>query len=357
MVLLNHFWPKSLSSRVWDLGQLAWIAMDSFFVLSGFLIAGILLDTRQRPDYYRSYYVRRALRVLPLYYCVLVYLICVSVFWKGGEHYRQLLQEWGSPVWFFAYLGNLAIAIAGTWPTVIRGLSPLWSLQIEEQFYLLFPFAIRRLSRERLARALWMLVLLSPALRVGSFFLAPGNLYLQYVLLPTHMEGLALGALMAIRFRSGPWALDKRRLSALAIVLLTATCVASAWSNPLRAEEEFASPFNRTVGFSLSSAACAALVLWLIRFRGSRWTEWLRWSPVQYVGRISYGIYLLHMPVREVVYVVLPSVGWSLPRESFAMVAVVIIASLACASLSWWLLERPLLSLKDRLAPAGPAES
>ena len=63
------------------------------------------------------------------------------------------------------------------------------------------------------------------------------------------------------------------------------------------------------------------------------------------------------MPVREVVYVVLPSVGWSLPRESFAMVAVVIIASLACASLSWWLLERPLLSLKDRLAPAGPAES
>ena len=171
------------------------------------------------------------------------------------------------------------------------------------------------------------------------------------------MEGLALGALMAIRFRSGPWALDKRRLSALAIVLLTATCVASAWSNPLRAEEEFASPFNRTVGFSLSSAACAALVLWLIRFRGSRWTEWLRWSPVQYVGRISYGIYLLHMPVREVVYVVLPSVGWSLPRESFAMVAVVIIASLACASLSWWLLERPLLSLKDRLAPADPAES
>ncbi len=356
-VLLNHFWPQSLSSVVWSAGQFAWIAMDSFFVLSGFLIAGILLDTRERPDYFRSYYVRRSLRILPLYYCVLVYLICVGTLWKGGEQYRHLVEQWGSPVWFFVYLGNFTTAAAGVWPTVVPGLSPLWSLQVEEQFYLLFPLAIRRLSPATLARALWVIVLLSPALRVSLFVLNPDNLYCQYVLLPCHMEGLALGALIAIRFRQGPWEIKKGRLSALAIVLLTATCVASVWSNPARVDEEFASPFNRTVGYLLSSVGCASVLLWVIRFRGSRVTGWLRLSPVQYVGKISYGVYLLHIPVWTAALFLRHALGLTLPRDGFVMFLAATALTIATASASWYLLERPLLSLKDRFAPARPAQA
>jgi peptidoglycan/LPS O-acetylase OafA/YrhL len=355
-VLLNHLWPKSLSSLVWGVGQLGWIAMDSFFVLSGFLIAGILLDTRRTPDYYRSYYARRSLRILPLYYCVLVYLTCIAVFWKGGEQYRELVQEWGSPVWFFVYLGNFTTATAGVWPTVVPGLSPLWSLQVEEQFYLLFPFAIRRLDLDTLSRALWVMVVSSPVLRVGLFLLNPDNLYRQYVLLPCHMEGLALGALVAIRFRRGPWDIKPGRLSALTIVLLTATCVASVWSNPARVDEEFASPFNRTIGYLLSSVACTSLLLWLVRFRGSRLTWWLRMPAMQYLGKISYGVYLLHIPARSVAYSLRHTLGLNVPREGFAMFLAATLLSIAAASVSWYLLERPLLGLKDRFAPVSPAQ-
>jgi len=356
LVLLNHFWPQSLSSLVWSAGQLAWIAMDSFFVLSGFLIAGILFDTRERPDYYRSYYVRRSLRILPLYYCVLVYLTCVATLWKGGEQYRHLVEEWGSPVSFFAYLGNFTTAAAGVWPTVVPGLSPLWSLQVEEQFYLLFPLAIRRLPPATLSRALWVVVFLSPALRVGLFALNPDNLYWQYVLLPCRMEGLALGALIAIRFRQRPWEIKKGWLTALTIVLLAATCFASVWSNPARTDEEFASPFNRTVGYLLSSVGCASALLWLIHFRGSRVTGWLRMSPVQYLGKISYGVYLLHIPARTAAHSLRHALGLTLPRDGLVMFLAVTALTIAAASASWYFLERPLLSLKDRFAPVRPAE-
>src|SRR6266568_583868 len=290
LVLLNHFWPQSLSSVVWSAGQFAWIAMDSFFVLSGFLIAGILLDTRERADYYRSYYVRRSLRILPLYYCVLVYLTCVATLWKGGEQYRHLVEEWGSPVWFFVYLGNFTTAAAGVWPTVVPGLSPLWSLQVEEQFYLLFPLAIRRLSPATLSRAL-----------------------------------------IAIRFRQRPWEIKKGWLTALTIVLLAATCFASVWSNPARTDEEFASPFNRTVGYLLSSVGCASALLWLIHFRGSRVTGWLRMSPVQYLGKISYGVYLLHIPARTAAHSLRHALGLTLPLDGLVMFLAVTALTIAAA--------------------------
>jgi peptidoglycan/LPS O-acetylase OafA/YrhL len=354
MVLLNHLWPKSLSVFVWDLGRLAWIAMDSFFVLSGFLIAGILLDARRKPDYYRSYYTRRSLRIFPLYYCVLTYLICASLLWRGGAYYRQLVTDWGSPAWFFVYLGNFTVAIAGSWPMIAPGLTPLWSLQVEEQFYLLIPLAIRRLRLATLSRILWVMVFLSPAIRVALFSWNPHNPYLQYVLLPCRMEGLALGALVAIRFRTRRWEVTtsrKARLTTLTLLLLAATCVGSVWSNPSRLDEEAASPFNRTVGYFLSSTACCCLLVWLIHFRGSRFTRWLRLRPVQYVGKISYGIYLLHMPVRTVVEFVWHALGWNLPSDALLKFGAVFVLSIASASVSWYFLERPLLRLKDRWAP------
>jgi peptidoglycan/LPS O-acetylase OafA/YrhL len=171
------------------------------------------------------------------------------------------------------------------------------------------------------------------------------------------MEGLALGALIAIRFRRGPWEISKRRLTLLTFLLLAAAVAGSAWSNPSRLAEELTSPFNRTVGYSLSSIACACLLLWLIHFRGSKLTWLLRISPVQYLGKISYGVYLLHIPVWAAVQFAWKFLGVSAPYDDSLLGFVVVTSlSIACASATWYLMEKPLLNLKDRLAPTVPAK-
>jgi peptidoglycan/LPS O-acetylase OafA/YrhL len=329
---------------------MSWFFMDTFFALSGLLIAGILLDSLHRPDYYRIYYTRRTLRIFPVYYCVIATLILGMALWNGGAAYQEFTQRMASPLWFFVYLGNFPIAFTGQWAPA-DSFSPLWSLQLEEQFYLLFPLAVRRLKLKTLSRILWWVVFLSPALRALLFWWNPHNAHMQYVLLPCHAEGLALGALIAIRFRTGPWDLDKRRLtvatfSLLAVSIATAACSGYTWNRP----------FNRTLGYSLSSMASASLLLWLICFRQSPRTRWFRSGLIQYVGKISYGAYLMHVPSRAVLDFLLRRLGWSVAPDNLLMVPVYAAVAIGCASLSWHLLERPLLRLKDLWAPTNAPE-
>src|ERR1700733_2901273 len=283
LVLICHFWPRSISEVVFQLGNLGWIAMDSFFVMSGFLITGILLDTRDKPNYYSTYYARRALRIFPLYYVVLLIWYVIIRYTNSGIGYRDLIHNWGSPAWFLFYAGNIREAVVGAWPRVL-GYGPLWSLQVEEQFYLLFPLAVACLRREHLRRLMIAAVFVSPLLRAAFYLWRRDNSFLQYVLLPCHCEGLALGALIAIRFRSGPWKISKPGLSALTALLMGGACLGSILSTWGTRNEANASNWDRLAGYSISSAGCACLVLWLVCFRGSKYTRWMRTAPLQYLG-------------------------------------------------------------------------
>jgi peptidoglycan/LPS O-acetylase OafA/YrhL len=347
MVILEHTWPypREFSKPL----NLSWILMDSFFVLSGFLIAGILLDSRSRPDYYRSFYTRRALRILPVYYLLITILACATILNGTGYLYSGIpaLYKWGSSWWFFVYLGNIPTAITGKGPIAARGsFAPLWSLQIEEQFYLLFPLLVHRLKLQTLARTLLVLACLSPILRIVLYWLYPANTLVQYVLLPCRMEGLALGALIAIRFRMGPWDLSKRKLTLMAIALVAITCLCGAWSG-----YDFSRPFNRTIGFLISPIACAYVVLWLIRFRGSRLTACLRSAPLQHLSKISYGAYLFHLPIAAALVPISAALGVRELGYGYLKVVTVFILTVILASLSWHFFESPLLRLKDRLYP------
>lgn len=346
LVLLIHLWPHALFPAIFRVTQMGWMAMDAFFVLSGFLITGILVDTRSRADYFRNYYARRALRIFPLYYCTLLAAIAVLQF-SHGPDYSSFTRHWGSPAWFVFYIGNFKIAYLGRYPPA-RTLSGLWSLQIEEQFYLLLPWAVRFLQREQLSRMLWSFVFLSPLLRLVVFWWNPANRVAQFVLLPCHMEGLALGALIAIRFRSGPWKISKARLTILVIGLISIICLSPLVEPSLT---DNYSPFNRLVGYSLSSWACACIVMWLIAFRGSRYTRLLRSAPVRYLATTSYGIYLLH-PL--VLHFVSESgrFGLHLPYGSLSTCLATIGLSTIGASVSWYTLERPIARLKEWLFPS-----
>lgn len=345
MVILAHMWPRD-NHQIWSLIQLAWSLMDSFFVLSGFLITGILLDSRSRPDYYRSFYTRRALRILPVYYLLITVLLGGSLL---GEGYRETSRTWGSPWWFFVYLGNIPTALTGVWPQAARGsFIPLWSLQIEEQFYLLFPLLVHRLQMKTLLRVLLGLACLSPILRIVIYWLDPANTPVQYVFLPCRMEGFALGAWIAIRFRQKPWHIPKGRLTLMTIVWVTVTGLSGAWGG-----YEHIRPFNRTLGFLISPIAWAHVVLWLIVFRGSRLTACLRLAPVQHVGKVSYGGYLFHWPIAAVVTAVSAALGIKALGQGHTKVIVVYALTLIGASLSWRFFESPILRLKDRLSGAA----
>jgi len=349
LVLICHFWPRNLSEVVFQLGQLGWIAMDSFFVMSGFLITGILLDSREKPNYYGAYYARRALRIFPLYYLILIAWYCISRFTDHGRTYYNLVQQWGSPAWFTFYVGNIRAAIVGKWPTVF-GYAPLWSLQVEEQYYLLFPFVVAWMKREHLRRLLIAAVILSPVFRVLSFLWLPDNLLLQYVLLPCHCEGLALGGLIAIRFRSGPWNIPKVKLAIWTFVLLGFTVISSIVSIWGATDPSRSSRWDRLAGYSLSSAGCACLVLLLICLRGSSYTRWMRIAPLQYLGKISYGVYLLH-PIAFWIMVELSKKRiLHFHKDDPLWFVETVGLSLALAALSWELFETPFLRLKDRFS-------
>jgi peptidoglycan/LPS O-acetylase OafA/YrhL len=344
--LLLHLWPPSRGWILAQWGQFAWIEMDLFFVSSGFLITGILLDSRHKVNYYRSFIIRRALRILPPYYLLLGIIMGALFIWRGP--YERLVQEWGSPFWFLIYLGNFTYAFAGSWPRALMAFGPLWSLQIEEQFYLSFPLIVKRLSLKALTQCMWVLVCLSPIVRIALYFINPHNPFLQYVLLPCRMEGLALGALIAIRFRMGPWHIPKKLITLLAFGLLGITIILSLVSTSLEPVEAWSTAFNRTFGYLLSSVACACFLLWMIVFRGCRITAWLRYPFILYLGKISYGTYIYHIPVWIAVGGIADALGWELSPVSMPRFVLAYILTYVCAVASWHLMEQPMLNLKEK---------
>jgi peptidoglycan/LPS O-acetylase OafA/YrhL len=354
--MLLHLWPPSRGWILAQWGQFAWIEMDLFFVMSGFLITGILLDSRHRVDYYRSFIARRALRILPPYYLLLVIVIGALLLSHGT--YLKLVKEWGSPFWFLIYLGNFNFVYAGAWPRAMMAFGPLWSLQIEEQFYISFPLLVKKLDLKTLAKRMCIAVCLSPIIRIALYYIDPHNPFLQYVSLPCRMEGLALGALIAIRFRMGPWHIPKKLITWLAFGLLGITAILSIVSTRIESVEAWSTTFNRTFGYLLSSVACACFMLWMIVFRDRPVTAWLRHPVALYLGKISYGTYIYHIPVWIALGVIADALGWKLPPVGMLRFVLAYILTYVCAIVSWHLLEQPMINLKARFAaPIEPQKA
>jgi peptidoglycan/LPS O-acetylase OafA/YrhL len=205
MVLESHFLFNDTYNKAWwyPIPYAGWLGVDLFFILSGFLITGILLHTKTRAHYFRDFYRRRILRIFPLYYAVLLFAVfAILVIDRQPEH---LWNGYDSLAWFFAFIPNVALALKGywVWQTNWAGLNHLWSLAVEEQFYLIWPLVVFLLPRKALL--VLCLVLLGSAeyLRDWTNVLFDGPWVRQpglagYVLPFSHMDGLAAGSLLAI---------------------------------------------------------------------------------------------------------------------------------------------------------------
>ncbi len=306
-----------------------------FFALSGFLITGILLDTHHRDDYFRRFYTRRALRIFPLYYAVVtvVALAGFANIW-GRFAIEHPALEHPQTVWaHYLYLTNFVIAWVGE---DYLPIDIAWSLAIEEQFYLVVPLIVRLLRPVALERLLWTVVAATPLLRwlVWSAF---DTGYLPvHVLSFTRMDAIAVGCLAAVVLRRVvPPSRNTIRLLAIA---LTAGAFAAL------AILSKGDGLYIVVGYSLPASAVAAWILKL-RLNGGSCRFFVS-APLRLLGRLSYGLYLLHLPARFLVDSLLQFNIESL-WEGVIRTAVISGLSAGLAWLSWRYFEQPILRSRD----------
>jgi len=230
MVMLAHFTsygglhPVVFLDRAYrSVVMLGGTGVDLFFVLSGFLITGILLDSRHEAGYFRNFYMRRVLRIFPLYYATLAGCFLILPLFRGGdEELARLLSEQG---WYWTYLANVRMALDG-WPA-FNSIGHFWSLAVEEQFYMVWPLAVFAVGGKRL-RILCVMVILGSLLARVAFWQA-GFLPRINVMTVARMDALAAGAFLAVAARR-PGGLQAWARRARPVALVTGTILFCCWS-------------------------------------------------------------------------------------------------------------------------------
>ena len=296
-------------------------AVDLFFVLSGYLITVILLETAGTPHAFRAFYARRALRILPIYYLTFPAFLAV----RGLYPRPQPLT--GLP-YFLTYTQFIPVYWGGIHPPCAWPFGHTWTLAIEEQFYLFWPLAVGVLGRRGLLFATPLLLAVPIALRFTG--LCP------YLLL-SRCDGLLLGALLAaVLVDRGRLARNRRAfgLAFAAVAVVAAVAVAVPWG-PLGAS-------TRHAWLNLAFASAVGLI---VLHAGHPALRPLRARWLVGVGTMSYGLYLYHPFVFGAVGAAQYRLGI---HGHFVTEVVKLVVTFAVAGLSWRFVERPLLAFKDR---------
>lgn len=304
--------------------------MDLFFVLSGFLIGGILVDAVDSASYFSTFYIRRAYRILPLYAVLLLLTVTLE------RNYSWL------PRYVF-FLQNFWMAQAGSFGLPLIAVT--WSLAVEEQFYLTLPLVIRCLPRRILLWTLTLLVLSAPLFRVLAFDLFAGKRIAAFVLMPCRADALCLGVLLALASRTPSlWVEIVRHRKYVYAALLLMVCIGRwmlAGNSPLV-------PVDRLgLGYSFLALLYGLLLLttllspWLAGF--------FSWSPLRFLGVIAYGLYLFHSAS---LIAFRKGALWLHPAQPGSAEIVAsftgVLVCVGVAALSWRYFEKPLVERGHR---------
>ena len=354
MVLAFHFSPTDTTTIQTPFLK-AWVAIanfgasgvDLFFVLSGFLITGILLDARGTSGYFRNFFARRALRIFPLYYAVLfacfVILPCLHEF---SPDELAVARRQG---WFWTYTANILIGRFADWP--LRGgrlsLDHLWSLCVEEHFYLIWPLFVRVLGRRALGWTCLAMIAAAPALRWCLYQRGDSTLAF-YVWTPCRMDAMAMGAWLALLARR-PDAGASIRHWALPAILASSVWMLLSMNDPAHgyvfATSQMILIFAALIVLAVTSHPRQAL------------TRILSTAPLQFFGKYSYAIYLLHpLLLRNVVERAMASraverfAANSDLKRAIALLVLGLSVSAIAGCLSWYCFEKHFLKLKKHFA-------
>jgi peptidoglycan/LPS O-acetylase OafA/YrhL len=342
-VIWSHWLPDCQFGFEWGV-----MGVNLFFVLSGFLITGILLDSRAgavgtggRWFAIRQFYTRRVLRIFPLFYMTLALLVLVNV-----RPVRETLA------WHVCYLSNVYFFRQGTW---VGQISHFWSLAVEEQFYLVWPYLMLFLPIRWLRPVVLGLIVLAPIYRVVMGVVDPEN-RLAFVLTIGCLDALGIGALLAYLARSGGgsqwraggvarWLLWIGLSGAAAVEVLDRLHVAPGALLALR--QSF---LDMIFGWVILSGA-RGFQGWFGRF--------LQWPPMAYLGKISYGLYVFHnLTVYGLVFAVknlhaaevILTVPW-------VRCLGLLVLTISAAAVSWHFFEKPLNDLKRYFPYRAPTRA
>jgi peptidoglycan/LPS O-acetylase OafA/YrhL len=303
-----HFGIRALD----EIQKRGWVGVDLFFVISGYLITSILVSTREHPNYYRNFYARRGLRIWPLYYLLLLYVFILAPHlgaWAKQDFDPQV-NRWP---YYICYFQNLVYNRLGSFALVIT-----WSLCVEEQFYLVWPFMVRLCSRRVQIGLAVAVVLLGTPFRMLLHHLGTS---MGFFFTGTRLDPIAVGALVALKPK---W--------------FKYTWLAAPWAFWLLKTGEF-----EFVYFAMA-LTFGSIVMYIVT-DGNRF---LRTAPLRFVGRISYGLYIYHPVVFGLFW--LTPFYWIFGRvphlaEPLRMLGQILLP-IPFAALSWYLFEKPVLGLK-----------
>jgi peptidoglycan/LPS O-acetylase OafA/YrhL len=342
VVILYHFGQSERTDLLSSLLNFGWSGVDLFFALSGFLITGILLETKASLNYFRIFYLRRVLRILPLYTLILVMFFHLAVPLAHYLH-RWLAMPVNTEPWYWFYLANWVIGHHRS----ISVLVPYWSLSVEEQFYAVWPIVVLLSSEKVLTYISGAVIAAAIALRC-LYSPDPGGV-LVYVWTPFRMDSLALGALAAILYRNRSWLASLDRwlvpVGAAAAAAVAGFCVAAGSTSG-------DTVLMQRFGFTLIGVACTCVVLRCASRSGSGdlLSRLMGSKPLRRLGTVSYGLYLLHYAFYMALGPAMASLERRIPLppaiHTLLMISIGGSLSYLAAEASWRLLEQRILSLK-----------
>jgi peptidoglycan/LPS O-acetylase OafA/YrhL len=335
--------------------DLGWSGVDLFFVLSGFLIGGILLGSRNSPNYFRTFYLRRVHRIIPVYYSwILLYVVLVSI-----SVYSSLKPVIMTPPGIVLAPQDLAVI-----PKYLLFLQNIfygprlfewqwfivtWSLAVEEQFYLIAPPLIRWVSQRTLMVILCFTVVAAPVLRYVSFVYFPKLDHFSQFAMPCRADALSLGILAAIAWRSNVVRSFLQRNPGIlqrATVYLAVCIIALLWW--------LVRPPNVvtvTAGYSVLAFFYVSLLLLVLSQTDSFVARCMRMSLLRRLGGISYCVYIIHLTINELGHRFLMHQEPDLSHwQGILITCTALVLTLTIASLSWKFFEKPLIRRGHRFA-------
>jgi peptidoglycan/LPS O-acetylase OafA/YrhL len=357
-ILSVLFWhwihlPGLAGGKLHMLTRMTWSGVDLFFVLSGYLIGGILMHNRDSDPYFKPFFIRRLFRIMPLYLLLLALALAAAS--------PAVLSRWPEltsafsfrqPPWtFFLQVQNIAMAWSGVFAQ--QSLTVTWSLALEEQFYLILPFLLRWTPPAAVPWLSLGLIASAPLLRLALLQAYPERAnFWAYLLLPCRWDALFAGVLAAWWWRrdSGREWLHRRRWALLAALALMNGVV--AWMT-VTARGVIMSGFMTQGGYTILALFYFLFLLAVLTFQRHWLSGCLRWPPLVLLGVTSYGVYLWHEPLRTLVARILEASGLGQGEASWAGLLITLPTLAIVVALSWRYLERPALELGQRFRYGG----